>query len=61
MTREVERDPQSMMSRRTLVQGLAVAAGATVTGTSGALAQRNRHEVPTSPSRGSPAIQPGVN
>ena len=40
MTREVERDPQSMMSRRTLVQGLAVAAGATAAGASGALAQQ---------------------
>jgi gluconolactonase len=38
MTREVERDPQSMLSRRTLVQGLAVAAGATMAGTGAALA-----------------------
>src|SRR5204862_562761 len=38
MTREV-RDPLSTMSRRTLVQGLAVAAGATVAGAGGALAQ----------------------
>src|SRR6202163_3000898 len=39
MTREVQRDPQSVISRRTLVHGLAIAAGATVVGTSGALAQ----------------------
>src|SRR5437899_1626096 len=29
MTRELQRDPESMISRRTLVQGLAIAAGAT--------------------------------
>ena len=29
MTREVQRDPESMISRRTLVHGLAIAAGAT--------------------------------
>ena len=40
MTREVQRDPQSVISRRTLVHGLAIAAGATVVGTSGALAQQ---------------------
>src|SRR5258707_4572153 len=40
MTREVQRDPQSAISRRTLVHGLAIAAGATVVGTSGALAQQ---------------------
>src|SRR5882757_2896375 len=39
MTRDVQRDPQSMISRRTLVHGLALAAGATVAGASGALAQ----------------------
>ena len=38
MTREV-RDPEAMISRRTLVQGLAVAAGATMAGAGGALAQ----------------------
>src|SRR5436190_20880215 len=38
MTREV-RDPDSMISRRTIVQGLAIAAGATAAGASGALAQ----------------------
>ena len=38
MTREV-RDPVSMISRRTLVQGVAIAAGATVAGAGGALAQ----------------------
>src|SRR2546430_861601 len=36
MTREV-RDPDSMISRRTIVQGLAIAAGATAAGASGAL------------------------
>ncbi len=40
MTRKVERDPDSTISRRTLVQGLAVAAGATMTGAGGALAQQ---------------------
>ena len=38
MTREV-RDPVSTMSRRTLVQGLAVAAGATVAGAGSSFAQ----------------------
>jgi len=38
MTRDV-RDPASIISRRTLVQGLAVAAGATVAGAGGAMAQ----------------------
>src|SRR3979411_2498254 len=40
MTREVQREPESMISRRTLVNGLAIAAGATVAGASGALAQQ---------------------
>src|ERR1019366_9577052 len=40
MTRDVQRDPQSMISRRTLVHGLAIATGATMTGASGALAQQ---------------------
>src|SRR5437762_4449623 len=40
MTRELQRDPESMISRRTLVQGLAIAAGATVVSASGALAQQ---------------------
>src|SRR5258707_8642197 len=40
MTREVQRDPQSAISRRTLVHGLAIAAGATVVGPSSALAQQ---------------------
>jgi hypothetical protein len=40
MTREVQRDPKSMISRRTLVHGLAITAGATVAGASGALAQQ---------------------
>src|SRR6478736_9299033 len=39
MTRDVQRDPQSMISRRTLVHGLALAAGATAAGAGGALAQ----------------------
>ena len=39
MTRDVQRDPQSMMSRRTLVHGLALAAGATAAGAGSALAQ----------------------
>ncbi len=40
MTRDVQRDPQSMLSRRTLVQGLAIAAGATAAEAGGALAQQ---------------------
>ncbi len=40
MTREEQRDPDSMISRRTLVQGLAIAAGATAIGAGGALAQQ---------------------
>src|SRR4030088_3796102 len=40
MTPEGQRDPESMISRRTLVHGLAIAAGATVAGASGALAQQ---------------------
>src|SRR5437762_1023090 len=40
MTRELQRDPESMISRRTLVHGLAIAAGATVVSASGALAQQ---------------------
>src|SRR3979490_3479061 len=40
MTRDVQRDPESMISRRTPVHGLALAAGATVAGASGALAQQ---------------------
>ena len=39
MTRQEQRDPESTISRRTLVHGLAVSAGATVAGASGALAQ----------------------
>jgi len=38
MTRDVP-EPDSMISRRTIVQGLAIAAGATAAGASGALAQ----------------------
>ena len=40
MTRDVKRDPESMISRRTLVHGMAIAAGATVVGASEALAQQ---------------------
>jgi hypothetical protein len=40
LTREVQRDPESRISRRTLVHGLAIAAGANVVGASGALAQQ---------------------
>ena len=39
MTRDVQRDPDSMISRRSLVQGLAITAGATAIGAGGALAQ----------------------
>src|SRR5450631_2989632 len=49
MTREVQRDPQSVISRRTLVHGLAIAAGATVVGTSGALAQGAQGAQETAP------------
>ena len=41
MTHDVQRDPQSVISRRTFAQGLAVAASATVAGASGALAQQS--------------------
>src|SRR5260370_15172418 len=40
MNREVKREPESMISRRTIVNGLAIAAGASVAGASGALAQQ---------------------
>jgi gluconolactonase len=40
MTRDEQRDPESMISRRTLVRGLAIAAGASAVGSSGALAQQ---------------------
>jgi gluconolactonase len=49
MTRKVERDPQSTISRRTLVHGLAVAAGATMTGAGGALAQPAAAPAPMAP------------
>src|SRR5712675_815518 len=39
MTRDVQRDPEAMISRRTLVHGLAIAAGATMVGASSASAQ----------------------
>src|SRR5258705_2838524 len=40
MTRDVQRDPESMISRRTLVHGLAIAAGAPVVAAGGALAHQ---------------------
>src|ERR1700676_4022192 len=43
MTRQEQRDPESMISRRTLVHGLAVCAGVTVAGASGALAQSGQN------------------
>ena len=46
MTREVKRDPESVISRRTLVHGLAIAAGATVVGASDALAQQGGQSAP---------------
>jgi gluconolactonase len=39
MTRQEQRDPDTTLSRRSLVQGLAVAAGATMAGAGAALAQ----------------------
>ena len=55
MTRDVRRNPQSMISRRTFTHGLTAAAGATVLGTSGALAQQSSEAAPpttiTSPPR----------
>ncbi len=47
MTREVRRDPTVAVSRRTLVQGLAVGAGAAAAGLSGALAQNGPAAPPT--------------
>ena len=41
MTRNVQRDPEPMISRRTLVNGLAIAAGATAVGAGSALAQQS--------------------
>ena len=49
MTREVRRDPDSMISRRTLVHGLALAAGATAAGAGGALAQQAQPAAPLGP------------
>ena len=49
MTRDVQRDPQSMISRRALVQGLALAAGATAAGAGGALAQQAQPAAPLGP------------
>ena len=40
MTREMRRDPEAMISRRTLVHGLALATGAAAVGGSSALAQQ---------------------
>src|SRR5580658_8426192 len=47
MAREVHRDPESTISRRTLVQGLALGAAATVAGAGGALAQGAEVAPPT--------------
>jgi gluconolactonase len=47
MTREEQRDLDAMLSRRALVQGLAVAAGATVAGAGAALAQNAPAAPPT--------------
>src|SRR5271168_1487123 len=47
MTREVRRDPESTISRRTLVHGLALCAGATMAGAGGALAQGTEVAPPT--------------
>src|SRR5712691_7077503 len=46
MTRDVQRDPESIISRRTLVQGLAIAAGATMVGAGSALAQQSSEAAP---------------
>src|SRR5258707_6265188 len=55
MKRDVKRDPESMLSRRTLVHGLAIAAGATVVSASDTLAQQGGELGPpstiTTPSR----------
>src|SRR3954453_11842130 len=48
MTRQLQRDPETTLSRRTLVQGLAAAAGAaTLAGASGAQAQSGPAAPPT--------------
>ena len=47
MTRQEQRDPETMISRRTLVHGLAVVAGATAAGAGGALAQSGQVAPPT--------------
>src|SRR5215471_2899801 len=47
MTNRDQRDPEATVSRRTLVQGLAVCAGATVTGASSVLAQNAPAAPPT--------------
>ena len=46
MTRNVQRDPEPMISRRTLVNSLAIAAGATVVGAGSALAQQSSAAAP---------------
>jgi hypothetical protein len=52
---EEQRDPKAVISRRTLIQGLGVCAGATVVAMSGALAQGSNEVAPpttiTSPPR----------
>src|SRR3979490_60605 len=47
MTRQVQRDPETTISRRSLVQGLALCAGRTAAGTGNALAQSGQAEPPT--------------
>jgi gluconolactonase len=49
MTRQKQRDPAAVISRRTLVQGLAVCAGASMTGASGALAQSGQNNGQAAP------------
>src|SRR6266404_5901772 len=49
MQHREQRDPETTMSRRTLVHGLAVCAGATVAGVSGALAQAGPQGGPAAP------------
>src|SRR5437016_8642993 len=46
MMDEQQRNPEAAMSRRILVQGLAIAAGATVAGVGGALAQTSSEAAP---------------
>src|SRR5882757_7364539 len=56
MQHREQRDPETTMSRRTLVHGLAVCAGATVAGVSGVLAQGG----PQAGSQAGPAAPPST-